>query len=121
MSTFHNPQMSVLQLDVAEVLTARDLELLLKIDVKTIYRYVQHGLTPYVRIQFKCGSCGHKFWSGLESATINQQAVFIAVLDKSDYPPQRLSRESRFSSSLPFHSVHLVSLLLGSVETKGKH
>lgn len=36
---------------IAEMLTARDLEALLKIDVKTIYTYVQKGLIPYVRIQ----------------------------------------------------------------------
>ena len=33
------------------MLTAKDLEALLKIDVKTIYAYVQQGLIPYVRIQ----------------------------------------------------------------------
>ena len=33
------------------MLTARELEVLLKIDVKTIYTYVQKGLIPYVRIQ----------------------------------------------------------------------
>jgi len=33
------------------MLTAKDLEALLKIDVKTIYGYVQRGLIPYVRIQ----------------------------------------------------------------------
>jgi predicted DNA-binding transcriptional regulator AlpA len=32
-------------------MTAKDLEALLKIDVKTIYSYVQRGLIPYVRIQ----------------------------------------------------------------------
>jgi excisionase family DNA binding protein len=31
--------------------TAKELEDLLKIDVKTIYGYVQRGLIPYVRIQ----------------------------------------------------------------------
>ena len=36
---------------IAEMLTARELEALLKIDVKTIYAYVQKGLIPYVRIQ----------------------------------------------------------------------
>ena len=35
----------------AEMLTAKDLEAWLKIDVKTIYSYVQRGLVPYVRIQ----------------------------------------------------------------------
>jgi len=34
-----------------ELLTAKDLEVLLQIDVKTIYSYVQRGLIPYVRIQ----------------------------------------------------------------------
>jgi excisionase family DNA binding protein len=33
------------------VWTAKELEELLKIDVKTIYKYVQRGLIPYVRIQ----------------------------------------------------------------------
>ena len=34
-----------------EMLTAKELEGMLKIDVKTIYGYVQRGLIPYVRIQ----------------------------------------------------------------------
>lgn len=34
-----------------ELLTAKELEAILKIDVKTIYAYVQKGLIPYVRIQ----------------------------------------------------------------------
>ncbi|HUR44740.1 MAG TPA: helix-turn-helix domain-containing protein [Candidatus Saccharimonadales bacterium] len=34
-----------------EVLTAKEVEALLRIDVKTIYGYVQKGLIPYVRIQ----------------------------------------------------------------------
>ena len=36
---------------MSEMLTARELEELLKIDRKTIYGYVQQGLIPYVRIQ----------------------------------------------------------------------
>ena len=36
---------------LGELMTAKDLEALLKIDVKTIYSYVQRGLIPYVRIQ----------------------------------------------------------------------
>jgi excisionase family DNA binding protein len=36
---------------LSELLTAKELEALLKIDIKTIYRYVQRGLIPYVRIQ----------------------------------------------------------------------
>ena len=34
-----------------ELMTAKELEALLKIDVKTIYSYVERGLIPYVRIQ----------------------------------------------------------------------
>lgn len=37
--------------DLPEMLTAKELEQLLKIDVKTIYRYVSLGLIPYVRIE----------------------------------------------------------------------
>jgi len=33
-----------------EMFTAKELEQILKISVKTIYRYVQQGLIPYVRI-----------------------------------------------------------------------
>ncbi len=33
------------------MLTATELERLLRIDVKTIYSYVQRGLIPYVKIQ----------------------------------------------------------------------
>jgi predicted DNA-binding transcriptional regulator AlpA len=34
-----------------DVLTARELETFINIDVKTIYGYVQRGIIPYVRIQ----------------------------------------------------------------------
>jgi len=34
-----------------ELLTAKELEAMLKINVKTIYSYVQRGLIPYVKIQ----------------------------------------------------------------------
>jgi predicted DNA-binding transcriptional regulator AlpA len=37
--------------DAKELLTAKEVEELLRIDVKTIYGYVQRGLIPYVRIQ----------------------------------------------------------------------
>jgi excisionase family DNA binding protein len=36
---------------VPDMMTAKELEALLRIDVKTIYSYVQRGLIPYVRIQ----------------------------------------------------------------------
>ncbi len=37
--------------ELGEMLTAKELEQMLKISVKTLYRYVQRGLIPYVRIQ----------------------------------------------------------------------
>lgn len=37
--------------DPSELLTAKEVEVLLRIDVKTVYSYVQRGLIPYVRIQ----------------------------------------------------------------------
>ena len=37
--------------ELPEILTAKDLEAFLRIDVKTIYGYVQRGLIPYIRIQ----------------------------------------------------------------------
>jgi predicted DNA-binding transcriptional regulator AlpA len=37
--------------EVKELLTAKEVEALLQIDVKTIYSYAQRGMIPYVRIQ----------------------------------------------------------------------
>ena len=37
--------------DEPEMYTAKDLQQILKIDVKTIYSYVKRGLIPYVKIQ----------------------------------------------------------------------
>ena len=37
--------------EMPEILTAKELEAFLRIDVKTIYGYVQRGLIPYIRIQ----------------------------------------------------------------------
>jgi hypothetical protein len=36
--------------ELGEMLTAKELEQLLKISAKTLYRYAQQGLIPYVRI-----------------------------------------------------------------------
>jgi len=41
----------IFQPDEEGVWTAKELEALLKIDIKTIYGYVQRGLIPYVRLQ----------------------------------------------------------------------
>ena len=45
------PRVPFRSLQMPQLLTAKDLEALLKIDSKTIYGYVQRGLIPYVRIQ----------------------------------------------------------------------
>jgi excisionase family DNA binding protein len=37
--------------DPSELMTAKEVEELLRIDVKTVYSYVQRGLLPYVKIQ----------------------------------------------------------------------
>jgi excisionase family DNA binding protein len=37
--------------EAPEMLTAKELEAMLKINVKTIYSYVHRGLIPYVKIQ----------------------------------------------------------------------
>jgi predicted DNA-binding transcriptional regulator AlpA len=46
-----SPVNTGISVDLTEMLTAKELEALLKIDQKTIYRYVACGLIPYVRIQ----------------------------------------------------------------------
>ncbi len=41
----------VTSIDPSELLTAKEVEAMLRIDVKTVYSYVQRGLLPYVKIQ----------------------------------------------------------------------
>lgn len=61
---FLNPEQAILFLETLgagtavspsgsskEILTAKEVEEILRIDVKTIYNYVQRGIIPYVRIQ----------------------------------------------------------------------
>jgi excisionase family DNA binding protein len=52
--------------DAHEMLTAKELEAMLKIDVKTIYSYVQRGLIPYVRIQSNVRFPKHAILSWIE-------------------------------------------------------
>jgi excisionase family DNA binding protein len=52
--------------DTPEMLTAKELEVMLKIDVKTIYSYVQRGLIPYVRIQSNVRFPKHAILSWIE-------------------------------------------------------
>src|SRR5581483_3727761 len=45
------PQPYTSSSDSRELLTAKEVEEMLRIDVKTVYSYAQRGLLPYVRIQ----------------------------------------------------------------------
>jgi predicted DNA-binding transcriptional regulator AlpA len=60
---------------VAEMLTARDLEALLKIDVKTIYTYVQKGLIPYVRIQSNLRFIRKEILDWVDEQTFHPHAI----------------------------------------------
>jgi len=57
-------------------LTAKELEAWLKIDVKTIYSYVQKGLIPYVRIQ---------------SSIRFRRAEILDWIEKQSYRPQAVN------------------------------
>jgi len=46
-----NRNLQAMDSGLGELMTAKDLEALLKINRKTIYSYVERGLIPYVRIQ----------------------------------------------------------------------
>jgi excisionase family DNA binding protein len=65
---------------MCEMLTARELEALLKIDVKTIYGYVQQGLIPYVRIQ--------------SNVRFRRQEILDWIEERS-YRPRLMSRGAR--------------------------
>jgi excisionase family DNA binding protein len=52
-----------------ELMTARELEAMLKIDVKTIYSYVHRGLIPYVKIQSNVRFLKQEILSWIEAQT----------------------------------------------------
>ena len=52
--------------DSPELLTARELEAMLKIDIKTIYAYVQRGLIPYVKIQSNVRFAKHEILTWIQ-------------------------------------------------------
>jgi predicted site-specific integrase-resolvase len=58
-----------------DFLTARDLEAFLKIDVKTIYSYVQRGLIPYVRIESNIRFSKHQVLRWLEERSFQPRLV----------------------------------------------
>ncbi len=59
--------------DMPELLTAKDLEAITQIDVKTIYAYVQKGLVPYVRIQSNIRFRKAEILDWLEKQTVRQR------------------------------------------------
>jgi len=69
---------SLSSLETPELLTARELESMLKISTKTIYAYVQRGLIPYVKIQ--------------SNVRFPKQEILIWIRDQSHRP--RTTREN---------------------------
>lgn len=61
--------------DTPELLTARELEAMLKIDIKTIYAYVQRGLIPYVKIQSNVRFPKHEILSWIQDQSHRPKAV----------------------------------------------
>jgi excisionase family DNA binding protein len=57
------------------MLTAKELEAILKIDVKTIYSYVQRGLIPYVRIQSNVRFLKQEIFEWIERQSYRPQPV----------------------------------------------
>lgn len=55
--------------EAPDILTARELEGLIRIDVKTIYSYVQRGLIPYVRFESNVRFLKHEILAWIESST----------------------------------------------------
>ena len=58
-----------------EILTARDLEAWLRIDVKTIYSYVQRGLIPYMRIESNIRFSKHQVLEWLRERSFQPRPV----------------------------------------------
>ncbi len=55
-----------------EILTAKELEAFLRIDVKTIYSYLQRGLIPHIRIESNLRFSKHPVLRWLEEAQRRQ-------------------------------------------------
>lgn len=58
-----------------EILTARELEAFLRISVKTIYRYVQLGTMPYLRIESNLRFPKHQVLRWLEERNFRPRPV----------------------------------------------
>ena len=58
-----------------DMLTAKELEVVLQIDRKTIYAYVQRGRIPYVRIESNVRSSKHQAMRCLEERSFQPRLV----------------------------------------------
>ena len=58
-----------------EILTAKELEALLRIDVKTIYRYVQEGRIPYLRMESNLRFSKHQVLQWLQERSFEPRPV----------------------------------------------
>jgi excisionase family DNA binding protein len=58
-----------------EILTAKELEARLRIDVKTIYSYVQRGLIPYMRIESNARFSKHQVLEWLRERSFQPRPV----------------------------------------------
>jgi excisionase family DNA binding protein len=58
-----------------EILTAKELEAFLRIDVKTIYSYVQRGIIPHMRIESNVRFSKHQVLEWLRQRTCEPRPV----------------------------------------------
>jgi len=58
-----------------EILSAKELEAFLRIDVKTIYSYVQRGLIPHMRIESNVRFSKHQVLEWLRQRTFEPRPV----------------------------------------------
>src|SRR5215472_14372065 len=68
-----------------EMLTAKELEALLKIDLKTIYGYVRDGRIPYVRIQSNIRFRKHQILEWIEQHTFSPRVISEANTNKPSW------------------------------------
>ena len=61
--------------NLSEILTAKELEAFLRIDVKTIYSYVQRGLIPYMRIESNVRFSKHQVLQWLRERSFQPRPV----------------------------------------------
>ena len=65
--------------ELPEILTARELEALLRIDVKTIYGYVQRGLSHMFVSNLTSGFESRKCWTGSRAKATRRNEQGMAI------------------------------------------